>query len=199
MSGIEDHRLVGRLGFIAELDQGAPEAVIVEVGQMLDLEAEPLQRSRHVAGVIHRIGERRHKAVLAIANDQRDLVVGMGRTGGETAEQGGEGQNRGLQPARKAPGAVRKGSKCLEDIELHGKNPPIMGSPGNRMHFSGNACSLVWPGSYKIESAKATGQDNWSEPVCAGMRQTLRVPQSSPIADGGHSGRSVLNCYTRRF
>ncbi len=82
-----DDGQIGALGGASELDQRATKIVIAEVEEMPDGEAEPPQRLRHVGGVVDRIHQRRDLAVLAVADDQRDLFLGKSLHGDGNRER----------------------------------------------------------------------------------------------------------------
>ena len=58
-----------------ELEQTAPHVVEARVGDRANGEAEPVERRRDVGGVVDGIDQRRHAAIGAVADHQRDPLL----------------------------------------------------------------------------------------------------------------------------
>jgi hypothetical protein len=65
----------------AEFDDGAAEAVVIEIFFEIDVETEPLQRRCDIAGIVGWVGELRDLLILAVADDQGDLSFGQSLRG----------------------------------------------------------------------------------------------------------------------
>nr|WP_229193350.1 hypothetical protein [Bradyrhizobium brasilense] len=92
-------RHVGAGGIASEGDQAAPHLVEAGIGDQRHGKAEALQRGCDIAGIIRRIGQRRHAFVGAVADHQRHpLAVGRSRRG-EARQRRGNGQSRDKRAA----------------------------------------------------------------------------------------------------
>jgi hypothetical protein len=70
--GIEEQADVGLVEHAGEFFNGARELLLIEIDAELDLEAEGLERLRHIGGVIAGIAQRSRLRVGGIADHQRD-------------------------------------------------------------------------------------------------------------------------------
>ena len=83
VAGIEEHRDVGALCLLAELEQPLGHGIAGQVGAFDDVETHIAQHGRHRLGVDRRVGKLRHVLVGAVADDEGDAFVGLGRVGRE--------------------------------------------------------------------------------------------------------------------
>ena len=77
MAGIEEQPDVGADQRFRKVAHDAVHAGLVEVATLDHLEAEALERSRHVGGVVARIFQLGGVAVGGIADDERDALLGL--------------------------------------------------------------------------------------------------------------------------
>ncbi|MGF6427790.1 hypothetical protein ABIE91_003010 [Bradyrhizobium elkanii] len=99
VAGEVHRRHVGARGIAAECDQPAPHLVEACIGDERHGNAEALQRGCDIAGIIWRIGQRRHAFVGAVADHQRHPpAVGRSRRG-EACKRRGNGQSRDKRAA----------------------------------------------------------------------------------------------------
>ena len=78
VSRVEEERDVGIGELVGEDPHGAVELAPVGIERLDDIESDGLQRRRHVAGVVQRVGERRGALIGAVADDQRNARLGKG-------------------------------------------------------------------------------------------------------------------------
>ena len=81
VAGIEEQREVGAVELAAELADRVVHGAPIEIAAFHHIEAKPAQRRRHVARVIGRIGQAAGDAVVAVADDERDLAGECARAG----------------------------------------------------------------------------------------------------------------------
>jgi hypothetical protein len=79
MAGEIHHRHVGLPDAVGELADHPPQAPLVKVLAIGDVEAEPRQRVAHAARIVDRIGELVCMAVRGVADDEGDALFCMGR------------------------------------------------------------------------------------------------------------------------
>ena len=94
VAGVEEQARRIRAGVpqtVAEVLDGANHRRAVRVEQVADLEVDRFQRTSHQFGVVGRVGQWRHMRVGAVADHQRDALLGGGGPGrcGEAQRQGG--------------------------------------------------------------------------------------------------------------
>jgi hypothetical protein len=83
MAGIEEHRDVGALRFLAEFEQPLGHLVAGKIDAFDHIETGVAEHARHRLGIDRRIRKLRHIFVGAIANHKGDATVGLGRVGGK--------------------------------------------------------------------------------------------------------------------
>ena len=95
VAGVEQQRHVGVRQLFAEAPHRRAHALIIEVEPADHLEAQSLQRRRHVGGVVGRVLQLRRVLVGGVADHQRHALVGQGGCRHEPRDHPEAGSQRG--------------------------------------------------------------------------------------------------------
>ena len=163
VAGIEEHRDIGALRLLAEVEQLLRHRVAGQVGALDHLEPDIAQHRRHRLGVDRRVGKLGDILVGAVADDKGDAAVGLGDAGGEQhAEQG----NNDSKVTHAKPQVESNDLKRLTAPQAAGKKPRKCGCGT----ISGSAHNEKSPGlSRAFLRAKSSG-------ISGGMRRPACRP-----------------------
>src|SRR6185312_1814496 len=112
VTGIEEHRDIGTLSALAEVEQLLGHLVAGEIGALDDLETDIAENASHGPGVDRRVRKLRHILVAAVADDKGDALVGQGRLHAEKDEK--EGGKEGQVAHLKSPGIKKEQAETLK-------------------------------------------------------------------------------------
>jgi hypothetical protein len=105
MAGIKEHRDVGALRLLAEVEQLFGHGVAGQVGALDHFETDIAQHRRHRLGVDRRVRKLRDILVGAVADDKGDTLVGLCRIRGE--QHANQGEENGAVAHLKSPKVSR--------------------------------------------------------------------------------------------